>query len=72
MNMYERIRELRKEMGYTTVEISTRLGIEQSYYSKLELGRQKISLSNLLKIANFYNVSIDYLVNRTDKRDINF
>ena len=70
--MYVRIRELRKEKGYTTVELSTKLGIEQSYYSKLELGKQTISLSNLLKIANFYNVSIDYLVNRTDKREINF
>lgn len=69
--MYERIRELRQEKGYTTIEISTKLGIEQSYYSKLELGKHKISLPNLIKIADFYNVSIDYIVNRTDKKGIN-
>lgn len=69
--MYERIRELRLEKGITTVELSTKLGIEQSYYSKLELGKHKINLPNLIKIANFYNVSLDYIVERTDKKPIN-
>ena len=69
--MYERIRELRQEKGKTTIEVSTKLGIEQSYYSKLELGKHKISIENLIKIADFYNVSIDYLIGRTDKKEIN-
>lgn len=69
--MYERIRELRQEKGKTTVEISTKLGIEQSYYSKLELGKHEISLKNLIKIAEFYNVSLDYIIGRTNKKEIN-
>lgn len=69
--MYERIRKLRTDRGKTTVEVSTKLGIEQSYYSKLELGKHKISVENLIKIAEFYNVSLDYLTGRTDNKEIN-
>lgn len=69
--MYERIRELRQEKGITTIEISTKLEIEQSYYSKLELGKHNISLKNLIKIAEFYNVSLDYITGRTNKKEIN-
>lgn len=69
--MYKRIRELREESEKTTIEVSTKLGIEQSYYSKLELGKHQISVKNLIKIADFYNVSIDYILERTDNKQIN-
>ena len=69
--MYPRINELRKEKGKTAIEVSTKIGIEQSYYSKIERGQQKITLQNLIKIADFYNVSLDYLIERTNKREIN-
>lgn len=71
MKHYPRIRELRTEKGFTTVKVSTALGIEQSYYSKLEFGKHKVSIENLIKIANYYNVSLDYLTERTNKREIN-
>lgn len=69
--MYKRIRELREEKGLTTIEVSTKLGIEQSYYSKLEFGKHQISVQNLIKIADFYNVSLDYLTERTDSKKVN-
>lgn len=69
--MYKRIKELRTEQERTQINVSTILGIEQSYYSKLELGKHKISLDDMIKIAEFYNVSIDYIVERTNKREIN-
>lgn len=69
--MYERIKKLRKEAKRTQINVSTLLGIEQSYYSKIELGKQEVSLSNIIKIAELYNVSIDYIVGRTNKKEIN-
>lgn len=69
--MYSRIKKLRTESGRTQTNVSTLLGIEQSYYSKIELGKQEVSLSNMIKIAELYNVSIDYIVERTNKKEIN-
>ena len=69
--MYERIKELRIEDKRTQINVSTLLGIEQSYYSKIELGKQEASLANIIKIAELYNVSIDYIVGRTNKKEIN-
>lgn len=69
--MYKRIKELRREQGRTQINVSTLLGIDQSYYSKLEKGIHKISIDDLIKIAELYNVSLDYLVERTNKKEIN-
>ena len=51
--------------------MSTRLGIDQSYYSKLEKGKHTIKLETLCKIADLYNVSLDYLTARTNNKNIN-
>lgn len=67
----KRIKELRQEQSRTQINVSTLLGIDQSYYSKLERGKHDISLKELIKIAEFYNVSLDYLAERTDKKEIN-
>ncbi len=69
--MYKRIKELRMEKGDSQVKISTMLGIEQSYYSKLELGKHEISTKDLIKIAEYFNVSLDYITERTNKKEIN-
>lgn len=69
--MYKRIRELRKKNGLSQVALSIKLEIDQSYYSKLELGKHKISLEDMIKIADFYHVSLDYLTERTDKMEVN-
>lgn len=69
--MYKRIAELRKKQHRTQTNVSTILGIEQSYYSKLEKGKHEISLKDIIKIAEFYNVSIDYIVERTNKKEVN-
>lgn len=69
--MYKRIKELRIEKGETQTKISTILGIEQSYYSKLELGKHEISIKDLIRIAEYFNVSTDYILERTSKKEIN-
>ncbi len=68
---YPRIKELRLEQGRTQVNVSTMIGIDQSYYSKYERGAQNITLEVIIKIAQLYNVSVDYLIGRTDKRELN-
>lgn len=64
--MYKRIRELREDNDVTQKEISEYLGIDQSNYSKIELGKQYVKDEILIKLANFYCTSIDYLL-RTNK-----
>lgn len=67
----ERIKQLRIENEKKGVNISTVLGIDQSYYSKIENNKHEIKLETLIKIADLYNVSLDYLTGRTNQREIN-
>ena len=67
----ERIKQLRIENEKTGVNISTVLGIDQSYYSKIENNKHEIKLETLIKIADLYNVSLNYLTGRTNQREIN-
>ncbi len=69
--LYKRVKELRKEKGITQVNVSTNIGVEESYYGKYERGVHDIPLSVLIKLADFYNVSLDYITERTNKREIN-
>ena len=67
----KRIKELRTEREKTGIKISTILGIDQSYYSKIERGKHEIKLDTLFRIAIYYNVSLDYLTGRTNKKEVN-
>ncbi len=67
----KRIKELRIENEKTGIYISTKLGIDQSYYSKIEKSKHEIKIETLIKIADLYNVSTDYLLGRTERKEIN-
>ena len=69
--MKNRLKELRKTRGYTQVSLQMQTGIEQALLSKFENGERIPPTETLLRLAEFYNVSIDYLLCRTDKPDIN-
>ena len=71
IKMHTRIKELRIEKGESQIKVSTVLGIDQSYYSKIELGKHEIRTSDLIRIAEYFNVSLDYLVGRTNKKEVN-
>ncbi len=71
MTTGERIKKLRLENERTGINVATILGIDQSYYSKIEKDQHEIKLSTLIKIAEMYDVSLDYLVGRTTKKEIN-
>ncbi|EJF48333.1 transcriptional regulator [Enterococcus sp. C1] len=66
--MFQRIRDLREDNNLTQHQIATLLNISQSTYSRYENGELDIPIQMLIKLANYYDTSIDYLVNMTDVR----
>ena len=62
---YENIRNLRIDRGYTQREIAKILGVNQNTYSQYEIGVLNYSVESLEKLADFYSVSVDYLLGRT-------
>jgi len=63
---YERMRDMREDNDLTQKKIAEYLMCGQSLYSKYERGEREIPLSLLIKLADYYDVSLDYLVGRTD------
>ena len=69
--MYQRIRNLREDKDMTQNQIAKILKMSQTGYSKYETGENDLPTSILIKLADYYNVSIDYLLNRTDNPKTN-
>ena len=65
---YENIRSLRIDGGYTQKQIAEYLGVSQNTYSQYEIGVLNYSVDTLIRLADFYNVSVDYLVGRTSTK----
>ena len=64
-----RIKEIREDKGLTQTQIAKKIGITQRNYSYYETGMTMLTEDILIKLADFYNTSIDYLLYRTDKRN---
>ncbi len=69
--MRNRLRQLRKSRGYTQISVQMQTGIEQALLSKFETGERVPPTETLIRLADFYNVSIDYILYRTDKPEVN-
>lgn len=69
--MNNRLKTLRKEKGLTQISLQMKTGIEQSLLSKFENGERIPPTETLMLLADFYNVSMDYIMLRTDKPEIN-
>ncbi len=67
--MRMRIRDLREDNDLTQQQIADYLMCDQSLYSKYERGEREIPLELVIRLADYYNVSIDYLVGRSARRD---
>lgn len=65
--MYNRLRELREDKDLTQKEVARYLDMSQTGYSQYEIGKNDIPTRVLIKLAFFYNVSIDYLLNLTNE-----
>ena len=61
-NLGEHIKELRKQHGLQQKEVSIEVGIDQSNYSKIENGKREPSVSVLKKLADLFNVTVDYII----------
>ena len=63
-----RLRELRKEKGFTQVKIQMMTGIDQSDYSKIESGKRYYTFEQCRKLAIALGTSMDYLAGLTDEK----
>lgn len=66
--IYENIRNLREDNDKTQEEIAQYLNIKQTTYSKYELGKINIPIEVFAKLADYYEVSVDYLIGRESRR----
>ena len=67
----QRLRDLREDADLNQTDIAEYLGIQQTVYSRYERGMRTIPLEHLIRLADFYNVSLDYLVGRTNNTKTN-
>ena len=61
----KRLIELRKQFNLTQQQVAKRLGITQPSYIRYELGNSEPTLENLVKLADIFDVSVDYLLGRS-------
>lgn len=69
-NMKLRIKDLREDHDLTQKQVSQLLMCDQSLYSKYERGERTIPLELLIKLGDYYGVSLDYLTFRSNVPDI--
>lgn len=66
IKLYERIRNFREDCDLTQKQVAEMLGMSQTGYSKYETGENDIPTQILIKLADYYNTTTDYLLGRTD------
>ncbi|MGN0522649.1 MAG: helix-turn-helix domain-containing protein [Eubacterium sp.] len=68
---FQRLRDLREDRDMKQADIAEFLGIQQTVYSRYERGFQNIPLEYLLALADYYGVSTDYILGRTNNPKTN-
>ncbi len=66
--IFQRIRDLREDSDLTQEQVAEMLGVKQTTYSKYELGKILVPIDILIRLADFYQVSLDYLVGRSNRK----
>ena len=69
--MFKRIRDLREDHDLTQKQVAAALNCSQQVYSNYELGQRDLPTAVLLALADFYGVSTDYILGRTDNPNTN-
>lgn len=67
--MYHRIRDLREDRNLTQQQIAEYLNMSRTGYNQYEIGKNDIPTKILIQLADLYNTSIDYLLERTNKKE---
>ena len=70
-SMKTNLKALRQSRGLTQIAVQMKTGIEQALLSKFETGERTPPTETLIRLADFYDVSIDYILCRTDNPKIN-
>lgn len=65
------LRKIRKEKGISQLKLALDLNTNQNTISRYETGEREPGINELIKIADYFNVSIDYLLGRTDNPKVN-
>ncbi len=68
MDMRLRIKVLRTELDLTQGEVAQKVGLSSTGYGNIETGKSVPSLETLIKLADLFNVSLDYLTGRSEER----
>ena len=68
--LHKRLKELRKEFKMTQFEISEKINIPSSTYANWEQGTRTPDYEILVKIADIFNCTVDYLLGRTDSKNV--
>ena len=67
--MYPRIRDLRQDADWSQKKLAGLLGMSQTGYSKYETGENDSPTATLIRLADLYHTSTDYLLGRTSRRE---
>ena len=67
MYLYKRVRQLREDNDKTQKEIADHLNMQPTVYQRYERGERELPLWAAIKLADYYKVSLDYLVGRQNK-----
>ena len=67
MDYRKRIRDLREDHDKTQTEIAEALGTSQTMYARYERGASELPIRHLIRLAEYYNVTTDYLLGRTER-----
>ena len=70
MDYIKRMRDLREDSDKTQQEIANVLGTSQTMYARYERGANELPIHHLLTLCDYYGVSSDYLLGRTDTKQI--
>ncbi len=71
MEYYERIKGLREDKDLKQEDIARLIQTSQSYYAQYENGKRPIPFERLIILAEFYEVSLDWIAGRTNKKQVN-
>ena len=66
-----RLKEIRKKKGITQLKLAMDLGMNQNSISRYETGEHEADYRTLIALADYFNVSIDYLLERTENPEVN-
>ena len=70
MEFHIRLKELRQKAGEKQDEVASAVGCATRQYQRFEKGEQKPGFDNLRNMADFYGVSVDWLMGRTERREV--